>query len=145
MNCSTNRRMVMNEARRLSALRVLAAGFALALGASAATAQDGAYPARPIRLIVPWVAGGGTDTVARIITQTLPANLGQQIVIDNRPGANGIVGAQIAAQSPADGYTIVLHAVEHFINASVYRKLPYDTVKDIDPVTMVASHYLVLV
>ena len=103
------------------------------------------YPAKPIRLIVPWVAGGGTDIVARIITQRLAENLGQPIVIDNRPGANGIIGAEIAAKAPADGYTMVLHAVEHFINASVYGKLPYDTVKDIAPVTMVATHYLVLI
>lgn len=83
--------------------------------------------------------------MARIITQKLSENLGQQIVIDNRPGANGIIGAEIAAKSPPDGYTMVLHAVEHFINASVYRKLPYDTVKDIAPVTLVATHYLVLI
>ena len=139
----------MRNAFRFSGMRRLAPGFFLALAVSSANAQpQGAaqnYPAKPIRLIVPWVAGGGTDIVARIITQKLPANLGQQVVIDNRPGANGIVGAQIAAKAPPDGYTIVLHAVEHFINASVYRKLPYDTVKDIDPVTMVASHYLVLI
>lgn len=138
----------MSTASRLSALRFFAPALLFTLAASSANAQPGAaqdYPARPIRLIVPWVAGGGTDIVARILVQKLPGGLGQQVVIDNRPGANGIVGAQIAAQSSPDGYTIVLHAVEHFINASVHRKLPYDTVKDIAPVTMVASHYLVLI
>ena len=120
----------------------LAAAFTLAVTGEA-NAQ--AYPVKPIRLIVPWVAGGGTDIVARIITLKLAENLGQPIVIDNRPGANGIIGAEIAAKAPPDGYTIVLHAVEHFINASVYAKLPYDTVKDISPVTMVATHYLVLI
>jgi tripartite-type tricarboxylate transporter receptor subunit TctC len=141
----------MSNAPRSSrmGLHVLAPGLFLALAVCSANAQqEGAaqnYPFKPIRLIVPWVAGGGTDIVARIITQKLSGNLGQQIVIDNRPGANGIVGAQIAAKAPPDGYTMVLHAVEHFINASVYSKLPYDTVNDIAPVTLVATHYLVLI
>jgi tripartite-type tricarboxylate transporter receptor subunit TctC len=116
---------------------------ALLIAASPVNAQE--YPARPIRLVVPWIAGGGTDIVARIIGQKLSDGLGQPIIIDNRPGANGILGAQIAAKSPPDGYTMVLHAVEHFINPSVHSKLPYDTVKDIDPVTMVGTHYLVLI
>jgi tripartite-type tricarboxylate transporter receptor subunit TctC len=125
-------------------MHLLALGSSLALAAlPAPAAQD--YPAKPIRLVVPWVAGGGTDIVARIITQKLAENLGQPIVIDNRPGANGIIGAEIAAKAPPDGYTMILHAVEHFINASVYTKLPYDTVKDIAPVTLVATHYLVLI
>ena len=139
----------MRNAQRTSGIHVLAVGGVLALAAGSAQArQEGAaqnYPLKPIRLIVPWVAGGGTDIVARIITQKLAENLGQPIVIDNRPGANGIIGAEIAAKAPPDGYTMVLHAVEHFINASVYTKLPYDTVKDIAPVTMVATHYLVLI
>ncbi len=130
-------------------VHLLALGCFLASAACPAVAQQEEaaqnYPSKPIRLVVPWVAGGGTDIVARIITQKLSENLGQQIVIDNRPGANGIIGAEIAAKAPPDGYTMVLHAVEHFINASVYSKLPYDTVKDIAPVTLVASHYLVLI
>lgn len=134
----------MRNAPRCSRVHVLALGSFLAAAVlSAQAAQD--YPTKPIRLIVPWVAGGGTDIVARIITLKLAENLGQPIVIDNRPGANGIIGAEIAAKAPPDGYTLVLHAVEHFINASVYTKLPYDTVKDIAPVTMVATHYLVLI
>ena len=139
----------MTDPSPFSSRLLLAAGMSLALAASTAQAQPGAgaqnYPNKPIRFIVPWVAGGGTDIVARIITQPLAENLGQQIVIDNRPGANGVIGAEIAAKAPPDGYTMVLHAVEHFINASVYRDLPYDTVKDIAPVTLVATHYLVLI
>ena len=139
----------MTHALRFSCTLLVAAGVLPMLSVSPARAQSGpaapAYPSKPIRFIVPWVAGGGTDIVARIITQPLAENLGQQVVIDNRPGANGVIGAEIAAKAPPDGYTMVLHAVEHFINASVYRKLPYDTVKDIAPVTLVATHYLVLI
>ena len=139
----------MTDALRFSCSLLVAAGVLTALDVLPARAQTEAaapaYPSKPIRFIVPWVAGGGTDIVARIITQPLAENLGQQIVIDNRPGANGVIGAEIAAKAPPDGYTMVLHAVEHFINASVYRDLPYDTVKDIAPVTLVATHYLVLI
>jgi tripartite-type tricarboxylate transporter receptor subunit TctC len=140
----------MSHAPRSLSILSLVVGWFCALGAYSAKAQpqqDAAhnYPVKPIRLIVPWVAGGGTDIVARIIALKLSENLGQQIVIDNRAGANGIIGAEIAAKSPPDGYTMVLHAVEHFINASVYSKLPYDTVNDIAPVTLVATHYLVLI
>jgi len=139
----------MTIATRFSSMPAIAPGVLLALAMCSAQAQPGSaaqnYPTKPIRFIVPWVAGGGTDIVARIVTQKLAENLGQQIVIDNRPGANGVIGAEIAAKAPPDGYTMVLHAVEHFINASVYRELPYDTVKDIAPVTLVATHYLVLI
>ena len=103
------------------------------------------YPSRPLRVIVPWVASGGTDIVARIITPKLSEALGQQVIIDNRPGANGIVGSEIAARATPDGYTMILEAVEHVINASTYAKLPYDTVKDFAPVGLVAAHSLVLI
>jgi tripartite-type tricarboxylate transporter receptor subunit TctC len=140
----------MGNAPRSLRMLLLVVGLSFPLGAYSAIAQPQQeaaqnYPVKPIRLIVPWVAGGGTDIVARIIALKLSENLGQQIVIDNRPGANGIIGAEIAAKSPPDGYTMVLHAVEHFINASVYSRLPYDTVNDIAPVTLVATHYLVLI
>lgn len=103
------------------------------------------YPSRPLRVIVPWVVGGGTDIVARIITPKLTEALGQQVLIDNRPGANGIVGSGIAARATPDGYTMILQAVEHVINASTYAKLPYDTLKDFAPVGHVAGHSLVLI
>jgi len=104
-----------------------------------------AYPTKPIRLIVPWVAGGGTDIVARIMVPGLSEGFGQQVVIDNRPGANGIIGSDLAAKAAPDGHTMILEAVEHVINASTYAQLPYDTVKDFAPVGMVATHSLVLI
>jgi tripartite-type tricarboxylate transporter receptor subunit TctC len=110
---------------------------------SAAGAAD--YPTRPLRLIVPWVAGGGTDIVARILAPKMIDALGQQVVIDNRPGANGIIGAEVAARAAPDGHSMVLHAVEHFINGSVQARLNYDTVKDIAPVSLIAAHALVLI
>lgn len=115
------------------------------LAQSRSTPAGQAYPAKPIRLIVPWVAGGGTDIVARIISPKLTEALGQQILVDNRPGANGIIGSNIAAKATPDGYTMILEAVEHVINASTYAKLPYDTMKDFAPVGLVAGHSLVLI
>ena len=122
-----------------------AGGAGIAMAQSGAVGSPHDYPNKPIRMIVPWVAGGGTDIVARIIAAKLGDGLGQQVLVDNRPGANGIIGADMAAKATPDGYTVVLHAVEHFINASTYSKLPYDTVKDIAPIGMVASHSLVLI
>jgi len=107
--------------------------------------QDLEYPSRPIRMIVPWVAGGGTDIVARVIAAKLGEDLGQQVVVDNRAGANGIVGAELAARSAPDGYTLVLHAVEHVINASTYSKLPYDTLKDFTAIANMVNFPLLLV
>lgn len=112
---------------------------------AASSARDMDYPSRPLRMIVPWVAGGGTDIVARIISPKLTENLGQQIIVDNRPGVNGILGSSVAAKATPDGYTMILEAVEHVINASTYVKLPYDTMKDFAPVGLVAGHSLVLV
>lgn len=109
------------------------------------SAGEPAYPSRPVRIIVPWVTGGGTDIVARILTPRLTDALGQQVLIDNRPGANGIVGSEIAAKATPDGHTMVLQAVEHVINASTYARLPYDTIKDFAPIGLVAGHSLVLV
>lgn len=103
------------------------------------------FPSRPLRVIVPWVAGGGTDIIARIIAPKLTDALSQQVLIDNRPGANGIVGSEIAARATPDGYTMILQAVEHVINASTYARLPYDTIKDFAPVGLVAGHSLVLI
>ena len=112
---------------------------------AAAPAGGPDYPSRPLRVIVPWVVGGGTDIVARIITPKLTEALGQQVLIDNRPGANGIIGSEIAARATPDRYTMILEAVEHVINASTYAKLPYDTMKDFAPVGLVAAHSLVLI
>jgi tripartite-type tricarboxylate transporter receptor subunit TctC len=98
-----------------------------------------AFPTHPIRLIVPYPAGGGTDIVGRVLGQKLQESLGQPVVIDNRGGAGGTLGTGLAARSTPDGYTLLLVPTSHVINPSIYTKLPYDTERDFAPVTMVAS------
>src|SRR6266850_6818961 len=120
--------------------------FLTVLLCAAALAQAQPYPARPIRLIVPFPPGGGNDTVARAIAQQLGPDLGQPVVIDNRPGAGGSVGAELAARAPADGYTLFLAGVgSHAVNPNFHRNLPYDPVKDFAPVSLIASAPSVLV
>ena len=104
------------------------------------------YPTRPIRFIVPFTPGGGNDTIARLIGQKLTAATGQQVIIDNRPGAGGAIGAEAAAKSAADGYTIFLAGVAtHGINPNLRKKLSYDPVKDFDAVSLIASAPLLVV
>ena len=104
------------------------------------------YPSKPIRLIVPFPAGGGNDVVARVIAQKLSERLGQPIVIDNKAGANGIVGLQALMASPADGYTLaVASAGPIAVNPSLYEKLPYDPIKDLSSITNLVSLPLLLV
>jgi tripartite-type tricarboxylate transporter receptor subunit TctC len=104
------------------------------------------YPARPVRIVVPFVAGGPSDLLARTVGQKLAKSWGQQVIIDNRPGANGIVGCELVAKSAPDGYTLVMGTGgTHGINASLFPKLPYDTVRDFAPITRLglASYLLV--
>src|SRR6266850_4195487 len=109
-----------------------------------AAAQD--YPRKPVRLIVPFAPGGGNDTVARTIAQQMSASLGQQIVIDNRSGAGGVVGAELAAKAPPDGYTLFLGGVGSLaVNPNLHARLPYDPLKDFAPITLIASAPSVLV
>jgi tripartite-type tricarboxylate transporter receptor subunit TctC len=104
----------------------------------AASAQ--AYPDKPIRMVVPFPAGGTTDILARATAQKLSESLGQQVIVDNKPGAGGNIGAQEVARSTPDGYTLVMGTVgTHAINPSLYKKMPYDHVKDFVPVSLVAS------
>ncbi len=103
------------------------------------------YPAKPIRFILPFPPGGGTDTLGRMIAQKLGETLGQQVVSDNRPGGGANLGAEIAAKSPPDGYTIFMGNVAHTINVSLYPKLNYDLVKDFAPVSILASTPNILV
>jgi tripartite-type tricarboxylate transporter receptor subunit TctC len=110
--------------------------------AHAANAES--YPTRPIRIVVPAAAGGITDILARIAGQKLGEGLGQQVIVDNRPGASGIVGSDIVAKSAPDGYTLLMVYPTHAVNPSLYAKMPYDTVKDFAPITMVSAVTLVL-
>jgi len=125
---------------------------ALALSATIATAllfcgvaaaQD--YPNKPIRFIVPYPPAGGTDVVARILTEPLAATLGQSIIIDNRGGAAGNVGTEIAAKAPADGYNILFTLSSHTINPKLYGKLPFDVERDFLPISLAAMIPQILV
>jgi tripartite-type tricarboxylate transporter receptor subunit TctC len=117
---------------------VLAVGLALGL-ATAASAQ-GTYPNRPVRVIVPFAAGGTTDIFARLIADKLSQSLGQQFIIDNRGGAGGNIGADAVAKAPPDGYTLVMGTVgTHAINASLYAKMPYDPLTDFEGVAFAAG------
>ncbi len=119
----------------------------LAVGAllvtSSATAQP--YPTKPIRLIVPFAPGGGTDITGRAIAMKLTEALGQTVVVDNRAGANGTIGADIAAKAPPDGYTLSMISSSHSVNPSMMKKLPYDLVNDLAPVTQATSQPYALV
>ncbi len=115
----------------------LFAGVALAALASAAGAQ--AWPSKPIKWIVPFAPGGTTDILARTVAEKLQGVLGQPVVIENKPGAGGAVGAEFTAKAAPDGYTIMGGTIStHAINASLYAKLPYDPVKDFAPITLIA-------
>ena len=113
----------------------LAAALVAPLGAQA----EAAFPSKPITVIVPFAAGGTTDILARIVGQALGKELGQSVIIENRAGAGGNIGAQVAARAPADGYTLFMGTVgTHAINQSLYKKLAFDPIKDFQPLTRVA-------
>jgi tripartite-type tricarboxylate transporter receptor subunit TctC len=116
---------------------VIATATALVQGIGAATAQT--YPVKPIRVVVPFPAGGGIDTVARILTPKLTESLGQPAVVDNRVGASGTIGTEAVSKAPPDGYTLLATFASHAQNASLYPKLGYDTVKDFAPITLIAT------
>jgi tripartite-type tricarboxylate transporter receptor subunit TctC len=118
-----------------------ALGVAVALGLSSAAAlAQGAYPNRPVRVVVPFAAGGTTDIFARLIADKLSQTLGQQFIIDNRGGAGGNIGTDAVAKSPPDGYTLVMGTVgTHAINASLYAKMPYNPLTDFEPVAFAAA------
>ncbi len=121
--------------------RVLGAA-ALAIAAGSAPA---AYPDRPIRVVVPYPPGGGTDVIARIVQDKLRQELGQAIVIDNRGGAAGSIGTEVVAKAEPDGYTVLFTLNSHTINPAIYSRLPFDTEKDFEPVALVASLPQILV
>jgi tripartite-type tricarboxylate transporter receptor subunit TctC len=117
-------------------LRAFLTGLALALAASQALAQ---WPAKPVTFIVPYPPGGGTDVIARILQDPLSKQLGEPIIIDNRGGAGGSIGTNIAAHAVPDGYTFLFTLSSHSINPVIYNKLPFDTERDFRAVSMVAS------
>ena len=126
--------------------------FVLICGAIVATflpgtgARAAEYPTKPIRLLVGFAPGGGTDTTARAISQKLTAALGQQVVVDNRPGVSGNIAAEITANAPPDGYTVLLATIGALaINASLLKKMPFDPIKDLAPVTRAADSTNILV
>ena len=125
---------------RIIFLTSLIVALVLAAGASAQP-----YPNRPVRFIVPYPAGGATDIISRLIGDKLGAALGQQFVIDNRAGGGQKIGTGLAAGAAPDGHTILLVSITHTINPGLYAKLPYDTIKDFSPITIVAKSPLVLV
>jgi len=111
---------------------------AVTVTASAAGAAD-SFPARPVRMIAPFSAGGGADTVARATAQKLTELLTQQVIVDNRPGASNIIGTDLTAKAAPDGYTIMIANSVHTINAGLSRKLPYDSIRDFSPISLVAT------
>jgi tripartite-type tricarboxylate transporter receptor subunit TctC len=108
------------------------------LGLAGHAAQAQGYPSRPVKIVVPSPPGGSTDQLARAVGEKLSQAWGQPVIIDNKPGAGLTLGADFVAKSPADGYTLLMGAVHHSIAQTVYKKLPYDFLRDLDPVTVVA-------
>jgi len=112
---------------------------------AAAMAQQNAWPSRPIRMVIPFGAGGGTDVIGRLLAQKLTESLGQTVVVENRPGAGGSLGTSEVARAPADGYTILLGSSStHGINPGMYAKLPYDPIKDFEPIALIATNLFVM-
>ena len=130
-----------------ASMQAFVAALLTALVATApAAAQETAYPTKPVRLVVPFPAGGTTDILARAVAQRLSETWGQQVIVDNRPGAGGNIGSELVAKSAPDGYTLLMGTVgTHAINPSLYAKMPYDHVKDFTPVVLVAGVPNVLV
>lgn len=125
--------------------RILRAALSAALGCSLAAHAADSYPSRPIRLIVPFVAGGGADIIARLMSGSMSKSLNTQMVVDNRPGAGTVLGTDIAAHSSPDGYTLVLVATAHATNPGLVGKLPYDSINDFAPITLAVDTPLVIV
>lgn len=129
------------RARRALSWSLIAAPIAFSC-VGEAPAQT--YPSRPVRLIIPFAPGGGSDILGRLVGQKLTETLGVQVTADNRPGASGIIGMDIVAKSPPDGYTIAIISTGHVVNPSVYSKMPYDTLNDLSPITLVATTSLMI-
>jgi tripartite-type tricarboxylate transporter receptor subunit TctC len=107
-------------------------------------AAQGSYPARAVRLLVPYPPGGGTDITSRTVAQRLGETWGQPVVVENRGGANGIIGTDLGAKAKPDGYTLVVVIASHAINASLYRNLPYDSTADFTPISLMARYPFIM-
>ena len=118
---------------------------ALTLAAVMPAASAQSYPVKPIRFVVPYPPGGPTDILGRAVAQALSDSLGQSVIIDNKPGASGMIGAEQVAKAAPDGYTILVNASIHVINPSLYSKTSFDAMKDFVPVSQIASVPLILV
>ena len=129
--------------KRLSAALVLAATAFVALFKSAAWAQD--YPLRPVRVVVPFSPGGAVDGPMRVIAQELSKRLGQQVIVDNKPGAGATIGTDVVAKASPDGYTLLLASQTNAISATLYPKLPYDPIEDFAPISLIGREPGVLV
>ena len=134
----------------MKAARSTALFTALALAAGYAQAQQtqpaaGAYPVKPVRVVIPWPPGGSNDIVGRLIAQKLSDMHGQQFVVDNRGGAAGTIGSDLVAKSPPDGYTIMIHSATHVANPHLYGRLPYDTLKDFVGIAPISAQIGMLV
>ncbi|MGZ5232494.1 MAG: tripartite tricarboxylate transporter substrate binding protein [Burkholderiales bacterium] len=127
--------------KRIAVICIAIAGAML--GTSTHAAET--YPIKPVRMIVPYSPGGNADIQARYIAERLTDALGKQVVVDNRAGANGIIGAELAVRSPPDGYTLLLVANTFTVNPGLYPNIPYDTVKDLQPITLVGDTPLLFV
>ena len=134
---------MLGSKKRSSAALVLAAAALVALSASAARAQD--YPSRPVRVVVPFSPGGAVDGPMRVIAQELSRRLGQQVIVDNKPGAGATIGTDVVAKSSADGYTLLLASQTNAISATLYPKLPYDPIEDFTPISLIGREPGVLV
>ncbi|WP_166454471.1 Bug family tripartite tricarboxylate transporter substrate binding protein [Lacisediminimonas profundi] len=131
----------INASRRTTLFAALACAFSMALPAQA---QD-AWPSKPIRLVLGFAAGGGTDVIARGIAQKMGESLGTQVVVDNKPGANGNIANELVAKSPADGYTLVYNTSSIVLSPALYPKLNYDVNRDMTPVALTANLPIILV
>jgi len=133
----------MNRKQNMCALGTLLATTGAAMLPATVSAQ--AYPAKPIRIIAPFSAGGGVDFVSRITAQKMAAILGQSVIVENRPGAGGNIGTEVVAKAPPDGYTLLVVSNSFTVNTSLYRKVPYDAIKDFESVSGVASYMMYIV
>lgn len=131
--------------RTLLFLLFLSVATASVIAQTSSTGAGQTWPTKPVRIVSPFAPGGGNDTLSRILAAALTARLGQQVVVENRPGANTIVGTELVVKSPPDGYTLIVLPNAITINPHLYRKMPFDVVKDLAPITQIGTSPLILV